>query len=109
MRTISQDRWEFRRIGSPSRTPELLASCEKPSVSGRRPASCQVPGRFLREPAVVLRGQDLPGDGSARLHDQPADLAFDLGEYLRPLTLPGLARARQDLFGRRNCLARFLG
>ena len=60
-----------------------------------RPASTrQLPRGLLREPAVIVRRQDLAGHRRGRLHDEPADLALELGEHARALALGRLARAR---------------
>ena len=65
--------------------------------------------RLLGEAALIVGRQDLAGDRRRRLHDQPADLALELGEHLRAVALGGLARPDEDLLGGRDRLLRFLG
>ena len=57
---------------------------------------------------MVLGRQNFSGDRRARLHHQPSDLAFELGQHLGVLAHGGLVRPGDDLLGRGRRLPRFL-
>ena len=43
--------------------------------------SGELPRRFLGQAPLIFRRQDLAGDRRGGLHDQPADLALELGQH----------------------------
>ena len=61
------------------------------------PVMLRAGSRLLRQPALILGGQDLAGDRRGRLHHQPSDLALELGDHPLAIALggfAGLARSR---------------
>ena len=64
--------------------------------------------RLFGQPPVIVGRQNLAGHRRRRLHDEPADLALELGEHARALALGGFARADEDLLGGGDRLPRLL-
>ena len=57
---------------------------------------------------MILRREDLAGHGRGRLHDEPADLLFELGEHPVAIPIGGFMGAQHNLFGGGSCFARLL-
>ena len=64
--------------------------------------------RFLGQPPLVVRRQNFAGDRRGRLHDQPANFTFQLGEHPLVFQRGGFARPGHDLFRGGDGFLRFL-
>ena len=49
--------------------------------------------------ALIVRRQDLAGEGGGSLHDEPTHFSFELGEHARVILSRCLLRLRHYLFG----------
>ena len=58
---------------------------------------------------MVVRRQHFSGDRRRRLHDEPPDLAPQLGEHAGAIAFGRLVRPDEDLFGGGDGLPRLLG